>query len=70
MMEIPFICPQGMQHNAAMILGLRPANERHRYKVTPSLIGWEQTSNHPWNVAKGSRGTQQGHNKQTQVIHF
>ena len=23
-----------------MILGLRPANERRRYKVTPSLIGW------------------------------
>ena len=26
-----------------MILGLRPANERRRYKVTPSLIGWAQT---------------------------
>ena len=25
------------------ILGLRPANERRRYKVTPSLIGWAQT---------------------------
>ena len=23
-----------------LILGLRPANERRRYKVTPSLIGW------------------------------
>ena len=23
--------------------GLRPANERRRYKVTPSLIGWAQT---------------------------
>ena len=23
-----------------LILGLRPANERCRYKVTPSLIGW------------------------------
>ena len=22
---------------------LRPANERRRYKVTPSLIGWAQT---------------------------
>ena len=31
-----------------LILGLRPANERPRYKVTPSLIGWEQTSNQPW----------------------
>ena len=27
-----------------LILGLRPANERRRYKVTPSLIGWVQTS--------------------------
>ena len=26
-----------------LILGLRPANERRRYKVTPSLIGWAQT---------------------------
>ena len=29
--------------DAGLILGLRPANERHRYKVTPSLIGWAQT---------------------------
>ena len=27
---------------AGMILGLRPANGRRRYKVTPSLIGWAQ----------------------------
>ena len=26
-----------------LILGLRPANERRRYKVTASLIGWAQT---------------------------
>ena len=26
-----------------LILGLRPANERRRYKVTPSFIGWTQT---------------------------
>ena len=26
-----------------VILGLRPANERRRYKVTPSLIDWVQT---------------------------
>ena len=26
-----------------LILGLRLANERRRYKVTPSLIGWVQT---------------------------
>ena len=28
---------------AGLILGLRQANERCRYKVTPSLIGWVQT---------------------------
>ena len=28
---------------ANLILGLSPANERHRYKVTSSLIGWAQT---------------------------
>ena len=27
---------------SGLILGLRPANERRRYKVTPSLIGWVQ----------------------------
>ena len=32
-----------------MIFGLRRANERRRYKVTPSLIGWAQTWNQPWN---------------------
>ena len=26
-----------------LILGFRPANERRRYKVTSSLIGWAQT---------------------------
>ena len=26
-----------------LILGFHPANERHRYKVTASLIGWVQT---------------------------
>ena len=28
---------------AGLSLGLRPANGRRRYKVTPSLIGWAQT---------------------------
>ena len=27
---------------AGLILGLRPANERRRYFVTTSLIGWTQ----------------------------
>ena len=30
---------------AGLILGLHPANERRRYKVTPSHIGWTQTKN-------------------------
>ena len=30
-------------YTAGLILGLRPANERRRYKVTPYLIGWAQT---------------------------
>ena len=29
--------------NTGLILGLRPANERWRYFVTTSLIGWAQT---------------------------
>ena len=30
-------------HTSELILGLLPANERRRYKVTPSHIGWVQT---------------------------
>ena len=30
-------------YKPGLILGLHPANERRRYKVTPSLIGWVQT---------------------------
>ena len=33
-----------------LILGLCPANERRRYKVTPSLIGWGHTWNQPWDI--------------------
>ena len=36
--------------SSGLILGVRPANERHRYKVTASLIGWAQTQNQPWNI--------------------
>ena len=35
--------------DSGLILGLRPANERRRYFVTTSLIGWAQTQNQPWN---------------------
>ena len=31
-----------------LILDLHPANERQRYFVTASLIGWVQAYNHPW----------------------
>ena len=30
-------------HIPGLILGLRPANERRRYKLTPFLIGWVQS---------------------------
>ena len=33
----------GMFSVTGLIQGLQPANERRRYKVTPSLIGWAQT---------------------------
>ena len=33
--------------STGLILGLRPANERRRYFVTTSLIGWAQASNQP-----------------------
>ena len=32
---------------SGLILGLRPANERRRYFVTTSLIGWVQAQNQP-----------------------
>ena len=41
-------CPEKQQMasdcraTTGLILGLRPANERRRYKVTASLIGWAQ----------------------------
>ena len=38
-----FICIGKHAYKAGLILGLRPANDRHRYKVTVSLIGWDQT---------------------------
>ena len=34
--------PFRSEHNAELILGLFPASERLRYKVTPALIGWVQ----------------------------
>ena len=33
-------CVTKLDSYLGLILGLQPANERRRYKVTPSLIGW------------------------------
>ena len=32
-----------MMVETGLILGLRPANEKHRYKVAAPPIGWAQT---------------------------
>ena len=37
-----------VRHGSEIILCMHPANERWRYNVTPSLIGWAQTQNDPW----------------------
>ena len=36
-----------MDGQIALALGLHPANERRRYFVTTSLIGWAQAYNQP-----------------------
>ena len=38
-----YLYQQHIPHNTGLILGLGPANERRRYKLTPSLIGLAQT---------------------------
>ena len=35
-------------YEPGIILCMRPANERRRYIVTSSLIGWAHTQNDPW----------------------
>ena len=42
-------------NHSELILGMRPANERRRYKVTPSFIGWAQTSNQPCKLIAGNK---------------
>ena len=37
-------------HHAGLILGLRPANEKRRYFVTTSLIGWVEAMIQPCHV--------------------
>ena len=41
--EINEISHRSIDAPLMFILGLRPTNEKRRYKVTPSLIGWAQT---------------------------
>ena len=38
------------KYSAKIILGMCPANERRRYNVTPSLIGWAHAQNDPCRV--------------------
>ena len=37
-----------------LILGLSSANERRRYELTSSFIGWAQTLNQPCNSISGA----------------
>ena len=37
-----------LNKQAGIILCMRPANERRRYSVTSSLIGWAHAQNAPW----------------------
>ena len=39
---------QELKPYTGLILGMHLANEKRRYKVTPSFIGWAQTWNQPW----------------------
>ena len=40
-----FYCRRGYGHNTEIILGMGPANEKRRYKVTSSFIDWTHTQN-------------------------
>ena len=44
-----------MLMDSALILGLRPANERRCYFVMTSIIGWVQVYNQPWDCFPGFR---------------
>ena len=52
----------GQQPYPGLILGLRSANERRRYTVTPSLIGWAQTLNQPWYLCTSVQAYTEGRN--------
>ena len=50
---------------AGIILFMRSPNERRRYTVTPSLIGWAHTQNDPCMIRKPTRGSKQNTNINT-----
>ena len=43
-------------HVSGIILWMRPTNERRRYNVTSSLIGWAHLQNDPWCIFKQTPG--------------
>ena len=45
---VTFFRVQTHNRYQGIILGMCPANERQRYNVTPSLIGWVHSQNDPW----------------------
>ena len=40
-------CSGSITAYSGIILSMRPANERRRYNVTSSLIGWAHSQNYP-----------------------
>ena len=40
------------EDKSGLIRGLHPANERRRYKVTPSLVGWAETKDQLCKISK------------------
>ena len=40
---VSIVSGDGAPYMTVLILGLHTANERRRYKVTPSLISWAKT---------------------------
>ena len=45
------VCKHDVTAISEIILCMCPTNERWRYNVTPSLIGWAHTQNDPYNVS-------------------
>ena len=54
-MELTWLTTNNPVSNTGIDLNMRPANERRRYNVTSSLIGWTYIQNYL--TGKGSRNT-------------